>query len=180
MLILLRQASVEAVWPLFQAAVASRTAIGTGQETMSDLFGDWVSPVWILKVMRVVKKCNQHTFQFLTKNPSRLHNFNPWPKNAWVGATTSSEFEYEKALFWLPKVEAPVRFISAEPLLFKPTRMSKVIDWVIIGAQTGPGAPPVDPYAVQRLTLMSRRLGVPVFHKNNLGKLAQHKEFPGD
>jgi hypothetical protein len=32
MLILLRQASVEAVWPLFQAAVASRTAIGTGQE----------------------------------------------------------------------------------------------------------------------------------------------------
>jgi protein gp37 len=58
--------------------------------------------------------------------------------------------------------------------------MSKVIDWVIIGAQTGPGAPPVDPYAVQRLTLMSRRLRVPVFHKNNLGKLAQYKQFPGD
>jgi len=32
MLILLRQASVEAVWPLFQAAVASKPAIGANQE----------------------------------------------------------------------------------------------------------------------------------------------------
>ncbi|NIQ96022.1 MAG: DUF5131 family protein [Desulfuromonadales bacterium] len=146
--------------------------------SMADLFGDWIPQVYIRSVLEVVRNCPHHTFQFLTKNPARLQEFKPWPANCWVGATTDTEERFEEAITLLAQVEAPVRFISAEPLLFNPTRMSKVVDWVIIGAMTGPRATPVDAEAVERLTLLSRRLGIPVFHKNNLGELARFRDFP--
>ena len=146
--------------------------------SMADLFGDWVPQVWIRAVLEIVHRCPRHTFQFLTKNPARLQEFNPWPANCWVGVTTDTEERFEEALEALPRVEAPVRYISAEPLLFEPYRMSKIVDLVIIGAQTGPGARPVSENAVERLTIMSQRLGIPVFHKSNLGELARYKDFP--
>ncbi|NIQ97074.1 MAG: DUF5131 family protein [Desulfuromonadales bacterium] len=146
--------------------------------SMADLFGDWVPDAWIRAVIEVVRRCPYHIFQFLTKNPARLQEFNPWPANCWVGATTDTEQRFDEALALLAHVDASVRFISAEPLLFNPTRMSKIVDWVIVGAMTGPRATSPDPQWVERLTQLSGLNGIPVFHKNNLGALAQVKEFP--
>jgi protein gp37 len=145
---------------------------------MADLFGDWVAGSTILLVLETVKKCPQHTFQFLTKNPKRLRLFNPWPENAWVGATADSWGSYTRAIAGVDQVEAPVRYISAEPLLFEPMTVPDCIDWLIIGAQTGPRAIRPKRRWVAKFTSMAHDLGIPVFHKNNLGELAVYKEFP--
>ena len=83
--------------------------------SMADLFGDWVPTLWIAAILEAVYRNPQHTFQFLTKNPKRLIDFNPWPGNSWVGTTVTCQADEER-LFWLLKVDASVRFVSHEPL----------------------------------------------------------------
>jgi protein gp37 len=145
--------------------------------SMADLFGDWVAGSTILLVLETVKKCPQHTFQFLTKNPERLRLFNPWPENAWVGATTADLEGFQRAQGAMKYVVAPVRYISAEPLLcLLPSLFT--VDWVIIGAQTGAGARARNKKWVKTLTNDAKARDIPVFHKNNLGELAVYKEFP--
>lgn len=55
----------------------------------------------------------------------------------------------------------------------------KPIDWVIIGAQTGPGAKPPKPEWVQSIIDQCRSVGVPVFLKDNLNwpeKIQEYRE----
>jgi protein gp37 len=85
--------------------------------SMGDLFGDWVPTLWIAAVLEQVYKNPQHTFQFLTKNPKRLKDFNPWPTNCWVGTTVTNQADADERLPWLLKVDASVLFVSHEPLL---------------------------------------------------------------
>ena len=175
--------------------------------SMADLFGDWVDEDWIEAILRTVLDCPQHTFQFLTKNPKRLKNFNPWPKNCWVGTTVTNQADADERLPWLLQVDAPVLFVSHEPLL-GPINLScphcdghgrtfgdnygvttcnycgggnigeDGLSWAIIGAQTGPG--PVKPEVdwVMNLAQQYTDAGVPLFLKDNLGFKDQPQEFP--
>jgi protein gp37 len=153
--------------------------------SMADLFGDWVPQAWIEAVLKWgVGNAPQHTFQFLTKNPKRLKDFNPWPANCWVGTTVTNQADADERLPWLVQVDAPVRFVSHEPLLSAidvlpwipgpwpmdtpmPTH-NNYISWAIIGAQTGPGAvKPTDEW-VSALIRQYRAAQVPIFLKDNL------------
>jgi protein gp37 len=159
--------------------------------SMGDLFGDWVLDQWILAVLQVAKYNPKHTFQFLTKNPKRLKDFNPWPTNCWVGTTVTNQADADERLPWLLQVDAPVRFVSHEPLLGaiemkkrwlqihtegqwlnvvecgrKPE--SQHLNWAIIGAMTGPGAVHPSPDWVNSLMGQYEDAGVPVFLKDNL------------
>jgi len=64
--------------------------------SMGDLFGDWVDSVWINAVLGACGRAPQHVYQFLTKNPRRLEQWNGlWPPNciepwAIIGAQTGS------------------------------------------------------------------------------------------
>jgi protein gp37 len=71
---------------------------------------------WIHQVIEVAENCPQHIFQFLTKNPKRLSKF-PWANNCWVGTTVTNQADADERIPWLLKVQAPVRFVSHEPLL---------------------------------------------------------------
>jgi protein gp37 len=86
---------------------------------MADLFGDWVSDVWICHILNQIVRpgYSHHTYQFLTKNPQRLKDFNPWPSNCWVGTTVTNQADADERLHWLLQVDAPVLFVSHEPLL---------------------------------------------------------------
>jgi len=145
--------------------------------SMADLFGEWVPNEWIDNILSVVRECPQHTFQFLTKNPKRLIDFSPWPKNCWVGATTVNQGAFLSAIVSLENVFAPVRFVSVDPIL-GPVGINGQLDWVIIGAETGPGAREASPLNVLFTTRAAMAINIPIFHKDNLGSLATRKEWP--
>jgi protein gp37 len=154
--------------------------------SMADLFGAWVPSQWIGAVLETIRACPWHTFQLLTKNPERLANYNPFPGNVWVGTTVTNQADADERLPWLVKVEAPIIFISHEPLLgsinFASDEMVAAdftqVDWGIIGAMTGPGAVKVDRIWVRQLMRQYHMAGVPVFLKNNLNWPEKIQEWP--
>jgi protein gp37 len=137
--------------------------------SMGDLFGDWVPLNWWRSVFNVVNQCRLHTFQFLTKNPRRLKELNPWPDNCWVGVTATDQGMFDVAVRHLREVKAGTKFVSAEPLLGH-IRMGKNpgLDWLIIGAQTG--RRPIQPLNawVDDLVADAQHLGIKIFCKGNL------------
>lgn len=165
--------------------------------SMGELFGDWVPENWINAVIQHVNRCQHHTFLFLSKNPRRLKDFNPWPANCWVGTTVTNQADADERLPWLLQVEAPVRFVSHEPLISEivvkkylfgrsggetywsnyRTYLDKIA-WAIIGAMTGPGAVKCDPAWVQGLIDQYRAAGVPIFVKGSLYKDFPIREWP--
>lgn len=172
--------------------------------SMADLFGDWVPAYWIASVLGEIENATSwHTYQFLTKNPKRLKDFNPWPSNCWVGTTITNQADMDERAPLLYQVDAPVRFVSHEPLLgaidaryhlAEPTgnfriyrgrrqmemKVHGLLSWAIIGTMTGPGAVKPEPEWVRNLWKQYRQAETPVFMKNNLkpimGTLVQ--EFP--
>jgi protein gp37 len=147
--------------------------------SLGELFGPWVDDTLIARILRIAFRCERHTFQFLTKWPDRLARWNPWPPNAWVGATATTGWELAKATVLLSAVKASVRYVSLEPLL-APVDPRDIIglDWLIIGAQTGPNAQPIDRQDVRGLLDAADRYGVPVFVKNNVRWPEKRQEWP--
>ena len=153
---------------------ATRIFVGSN----ADLFGAWVPVEWIARTLCTVKRAPQHTFQFLTKNPKRLPNFNPWPRNTWVGASIDIRARLEPTLAALRKVEAPVRFISFEPLNEEMgTPDLTGIEWVIVGAQTGVNAHQPRRAWVERLIAAADKTGAALLMKENLRWQPRREEF---
>ncbi len=153
--------------------------------SMGDLFGDWVLDEWIQEVFKACEAAPQHTYMFLTKNPKRYielrdKSISPLKLNALYGATADSKAMLYKARDVFFELDNTVNdtFYSIEPLTEEVTdEMQYDYDkgqpfdwchWVIIGAQTGPGAKPPKPDWVQSIINQCRAAGVAVFLKDNL------------
>lgn len=104
--------------------------------SMADLFGEWVPQEWIDAVMESVRNASDWTFIFLTKNPARMATID-WPANAWAGTTVDVQARVAPAQAAFINVNAPVRFLSCEPLL-EDLQFSDMgmFDWLIIGGQS--------------------------------------------
>lgn len=150
--------------------------------SMSDLFGDFFPNYVIKSVFKICRECPQHTFIFLTKNPRRYFDFDGLlPGNSWFGTTVDCaentwRIEYLKQLR-----DNVVKFISFEPLLTPVYPNLQFIDWIIIGAQTGPGGFKPPRTWIDDIKIEARNRGAKIFEKNNLyndksKKLVQ--EFP--
>lgn len=139
--------------------------------SMGDLFGDWVPSAWICDVLNMVEECPQHTFMFLTKNPWNYEKFE-YPKNAWCGTTITSSADSLRAYQLCRAKGATVKYLSIEPLLgeikWNTGALPTELDWIIVGAQTGPGAKPPKPEWVQSIIDQARAAEVPIFLKDNL------------
>jgi len=129
-------------------------------------------------VLDIVRRCPQHTFQFLTKAPHNLVKYNPWPDNCWVGATATDQAMMDNAVFCLSLVRAPVRFVSAEPLLGPIRADLSPLDWVIIGAKTGKRPQQPRPQWVADLVSDARSGGAAVWYKDNLTADPRINEWP--
>jgi len=146
----------------------------------ADNFGAWVPAEWIHAILDTVRQAPQHTFQFLTKNPARLAEFNPWPSNCWVGGTVDTRSRLLPTLTALQKTEAPVRFISFEPLnsdMGIPI-LDGAVEWIIIGAETGKHGHQPQARWVDDLILAARSCNVAVWFKDNLIKSPRINERP--
>ena len=111
--------------------------------SMSDLFHKSVPSDFILRVFDVMNACPTHTFQVLTKRPSRVLQLNDrisWTPNIWMGTSIESE-RWRDRLGVLQRTDSLTRFLSLEPLLGPlPDLALNGIDWVIVGGESGPKA----------------------------------------
>ena len=136
--------------------------------SMSDLFHVDVPEAYIREVFDVMRAAPQHTFQVLTKRAERMERVCrrlEVPGNVWLGVSVETPFYYSR-IRHLRRVEAPVRFLSCEPLLAAlPELPLEGIGWVIAGGESGPGARVLDERWVLDIRDACVARGVPFFFK---------------
>ncbi len=149
--------------------------------SMADLFGNWVPREWIETVLSVMREAKRWNFLLLTKFPQRYQEFQ-FPENVWLGTTVDCQARVANAERAMSRVNAPVRWVSLEPL-FEPIEMDfSLFNWVVIGGasrstQTPKFTPP--PEWVADITARARQAGCAVFYKGNLGSADRFREYPG-
>jgi protein gp37 len=141
--------------------------------SMSDLFHDDIPIDYIAKVGRVMQAAHWHTYQILTKRHERLRELLRGELN-WMAALPHAWFgvSVEDREHGLPRIEslrhtpASVRFLSIEPLLedLGPIDLS-MIDWAIVGGESGHGARPMNEAWVLSILRQCEAAGVPFFFK---------------
>ncbi|MDQ8043780.1 MAG: phage Gp37/Gp68 family protein, partial [Patulibacter sp.] len=122
--------------------------------SMSDLFHEEIPLEFVQRVFATMRAAHWHTFQILTKRPSRLVELSSeldWAPNVWMGVTIENRRFVDRADA-LRTVPAAVKFISAEPLLGPLTDLDlSDIDWLIAGGESGPKHRRIDPEWVRNL-----------------------------
>jgi protein gp37 len=149
-----------------------------------DLFGDWVPEEWILQVLKVVAQHPEHTFQFLTKNPKRYKDFY-FTSNCWLGTTINSYKDQRRVselrsvdfTYWGAAQQIKM-FVSIEPLLEPLNGYMPLVDWIIVGADSNAGAAKPQNEWLDDIIQNARRLGLPVWVKDNYQYHTKIKEFP--
>lgn len=153
--------------------------------SMSDLFHKNIPFIYIKKIFDVMNECPQHIFQVLTKRSDRVLELSSelnWTQNIWMGVSV----ENEKVRFRvndLRKTNAMIKFLSLEPLLGPLPKLNlKKIDWVIVGAESGAGARPMDLNWVRKIRDDCQKFGVAFFMKQICvrGKKIPYEDFPED
>jgi protein gp37 len=171
----------------------------TGRRIFVNSMGDWlwkdVSDEFTLRAFETMLAATQHTYQLLTKRPSRLTNTaltntalmnkildlieertgqRRWPEYIHLGTTVESQ-----AYAWrIDKLRQAVLraglslsdvtlFVSAEPLLGEMTLDLTGIAWLIAGAESGRGARPMEEDWVRRLRDQCLRAETAFFYKQN-------------
>lgn len=170
--------------------------------SMSDIFlGDWPRE-YIDEVFDVMLATPRHTYQVLTKRPKRMRDYLigtkasqvhqtpigllfedgylwrrelielPW--HIWPGVTIENDLMTFRANV-LREIPAPVRMISAEPLLGPlPSLNLEGLGWIICGGESGPhmkkGSPRwMDDEWARDLRDRCLEAGVPFFFKQHSG-----------
>ncbi len=136
--------------------------------SMSDLFHKSVPSTFIEAVFQVMNRASQHTFQVLTKRPSRVIQMNEklrWTPNIWLGTSIESE-RWIGRLEHLKESDAQTKFLSLEPLLAPlPYIQLDGVDWVIVGGESGPRARPIEADWVRDIRDNCLENNVPFFFK---------------
>ena len=160
--------------------------------SMSDVFHPRVPFDYALEMFSVMRDASAkygHIFQVLTKRPGRAVAWwrsaeaqfaDGWPPNIWIGTSVESQ-KYAPRLTVLERLPAPVRFVSAEPLLERLDLTEWLnrgaLQWVIVGGESGPGARPMSLDWARVLRNQSADAGVAFFLKQLGGA---HNKRGGD
>ncbi|MBP5364572.1 MAG: phage Gp37/Gp68 family protein [Bacteroidales bacterium] len=114
--------------------------------SMSDLFHKEVPFEFVDKVMYTIRRTPQHRYQLLTKRAERMAEYfltHDVPDNVWLGVTVEAQSSKSR-IECLRVLEAPIRFLSCEPLIEDLGVLDlKNIDWVIVGGESGQQARPM-------------------------------------
>ncbi len=136
--------------------------------SMSDLFHEDVPEEFIYAVFDVMNRCEQHTFQLLTKRPERTAELSrrlDWGPNIWMGTSVENKAVTQR-VHDLRRTHASIKFLSVEPLIGPIPRLPLTgIDWVIVGGESGPGARPMNIDWVRQICDRCVSRGVPFFFK---------------
>lgn len=156
---------------------------------MADLFGEWVPESWIREIFEVIEEKPQHNWLLLTKNPSRYRKIDFLPEgkpNIWYGTTVTNREDLDR-LNDFPYYSKS--FVSIEPVLenlelVKHPDSVSMVDWIIVGAETGRRKNLVVPEFewVKDIVLAADTHGIPIFMKDSLidivGEKNMRRDFP--
>lgn len=155
---------------------------------MGELFNPAVPFSHIDKIFSKMMLRRQHTFLLLTKVPERMHKYmrqlDPIPAavdHIWFGVSASTQREWRRNVRRLLRVPAVThRWVSLEPMLepvnvidlhknimeaCREVREGRYIDWVAMGAESGPGARLMQLSWAERVIEDCRAVGMQVFYK---------------
>ena len=165
--------------------------------SMGDLFHETVPGRWIEAVFDVIRHTPRHTYQILTKRPERAKKLSfLWCddgkpiSNVHLGVTPEDQKQVDIRIPILLQIPASVRFASIEPMLgpvdirkhlpyeidsggFDPQGFPislgrrPGLDWIIVGAETGPGKRPMDLRWARDVRDQCQAAGVPFFFKKD-------------
>lgn len=155
--------------------------------SMSDLFHPSVEFSFIDSVYEVMGSHTQHIFQILTKHPGRAIEYYKWTdifnvwqnwSHIWFGVSVENQKYADIRIPQLLQIPAKVRWLSCEPLLGA-VDLAKyyaginpeigpalsMIDWVVVGGESGPRARIMDPTWVRGIQEQCQSFKVPFFFK---------------
>jgi protein gp37 len=158
---------------------------------MSDLFHADVPEDYVRRLFEVMVEADWHTYQILTKRPSRAARF--WRRNVspspdstipahiWIGTSVENQ-DAAYRVEHLRAVPAEVRFLSCEPLIGPLTLDLTGIHWVIVGGESGPVRRPMEPEWARSIRDQCRAADVPFFFKQWGGRTpkAGGRELEGE
>lgn len=165
---------------------------------LGDLWHEDVPNDTIRRVLRAAALAPQHTYLFLTKRYRALVQTAAAltapaaaaPGSIWIGASAWDSQSISAATAALEDIRRTVHgvrtWLSLEPLLgpldsIKAGDLGRGLDQVIAGPETGPGARPCRPSALQLVELACAMDGVPCWRKDRgAGRLAWRDDtMPG-
>lgn len=137
--------------------------------SMSDLFHKDVPFDFIDKVLSVIKRTPQHRYQILTKRAERMAEYfstRTVPANAWLGVTVDVLTSKPRIDSLRGIKDAPIRFLSCEPLLEDLGQLNlDGIDWIIVGGESGRMARPMKEEWVLNIKDQVEKAGKAFFFK---------------
>lgn len=147
----------------------------------SDLFHEAIPVAFINAVIETAADCPQHTFIFLTKRAWRMAEF-IFPPNAWAGVSIENQARADERLPALVRVDAPVRFVSCEPLLGWIDVWEEMPNWIIVGAESGLGHREMREEWVRNIRDHCTATSTPFFYKQAYidGKKVEMPELDGE
>lgn len=157
--------------------------------SLADVFDNEVDPVWRLELFDLIRNTPNLDWLILTKRVGNVRGMvldcaqsmmartelwawlDLWangrpPVNVWLGATVVDQNEADRDLPKLLNVPAAVRFLSIEPLLGAIEALPVgLVDWVIVGGESGPQARPMHVDWVTSIRDKCKRFEVPFLFK---------------
>jgi protein gp37 len=155
-------------------------------DSMSDI-ADW-DDKWVADTIDAMQANPQHNYLFLSKRPELIYG--EWYQfdspNIWCGITATDDKTMREAVEYFDSIWTNNNFLSIEPLLGKIDidYSLKVVDWVILGAETGNRKGKVIPWFtwIEHIVEKCKRYNIPVFMKDSLipliGEESMLREFP--
>jgi len=117
--------------------------------SLADVFDNQVPEDWRRDLFGLIDATPWLDWLILTKRPQNIARMMPaeWGiyQNVWLGVSVENQTEAKRRIPILQKIPAVLRFLSCEPLLgpINLRRLLDSIDWVIVGAESGKGARPM-------------------------------------
>lgn len=144
--------------------------------SMSDLFHENLAVEDIRTICTVMRDAPHHCYQVLTKRADRMRELLTGPLRAfaslahiWWGVSVENRKHGLPRVDELRAIPDANRFLSVEPLLEDLGDLDlSELHWLITGAESGPGARPMDENWVRFIRDQCKRQGVPLFYKQNI------------
>lgn len=143
---------------------------------------------WRDEAWNVIRSTPQHTYQILTKRPERMIDHLPWTRhlrpspwpNVWLLVSVENQEAADLRIPHLIRTPAAVHGVSYEPALgpvdfwpwlSNPSIAARynaeppLLDWIIVGGESGPGARPCDLAWIRSVRDQCQASGVSLFVK---------------